>query len=126
MHCMPCTTDSGFDDVLYAVPITTDKLTQAAALTDRMGAFHIIIDHEVKKTDNPATHNSSAMISSAHACEHATRPCMGPAVHEASAAARLASGRRMWGTKVRVQRRLSWRASLPHPCLAAASPGRCG
>eukprot|EP01047_Picozoa_sp_COSAG01_P067870 COSAG01_NODE_9674_length_2372_cov_4.364716_4_plen_83_part_00 len=74
---MPCATDSGFDDVLYAVPITPDKLAQAAALTDRMGAFHIIIDHEVKSTDSPATYNSSAMISNAHACEHGTRPCMG-------------------------------------------------
>ena len=70
---MPCAADSGFDDVLYAVPITPDKLTQAAALTDRMDAFHIIIDHEVEKTDIPATPNPSAMISNAHACEHATR-----------------------------------------------------
>ena len=40
--------EGGFDDILYAVPITPDKLLQAAALTDALHAFHIIIDHAVQ------------------------------------------------------------------------------
>lgn len=35
----------GFDDILYAVPITPDKLDEAAELTSRLEAFHIMIDH---------------------------------------------------------------------------------
>ena len=37
--------DGGFDDILYAVPITPDKLGEAAALTRRLDAFHVICDH---------------------------------------------------------------------------------
>lgn len=40
--------DGGFDDILYAVPITPDKLPDAAALTARLDAFHILIDHEAQ------------------------------------------------------------------------------
>lgn len=37
--------DGGFDDIIYAVPITTDKLPLAAAFTQRLQAFHITLDH---------------------------------------------------------------------------------
>lgn len=37
--------DGGFDDICYAVPITADKLPTAAALTKRLEAFHITLDH---------------------------------------------------------------------------------
>eukprot|EP00747_Dinoflagellata_sp_TGD_P053413 gnl/TRDRNA2_/TRDRNA2_148437_c1_seq1.p1 gnl/TRDRNA2_/TRDRNA2_148437_c1~~gnl/TRDRNA2_/TRDRNA2_148437_c1_seq1.p1 ORF type:complete len:415 (-),score=71.63 gnl/TRDRNA2_/TRDRNA2_148437_c1_seq1:161-1342(-) len=37
--------DGGFDDILYAVPITADKLKDAAALTRSLEEFHIIVDH---------------------------------------------------------------------------------
>lgn len=35
----------GFDDIIYAVPITTAKLGAAAALVRRLEAFHISLDH---------------------------------------------------------------------------------
>ena len=35
----------GFDDILYAVPITADKLPDAARLTRRLGTFHVMVDH---------------------------------------------------------------------------------
>ena len=38
----------GFDDILYAVPITPDKLPQAAALTVALESFHIIIDNVIQ------------------------------------------------------------------------------
>lgn len=37
--------DGGFDDIIYAVPITADKLPLAAALTLKLTAFHITLDH---------------------------------------------------------------------------------
>lgn len=37
--------DGGFDDIIYAVPITADKLPLAAALTLKLQAFHITLDH---------------------------------------------------------------------------------
>lgn len=37
--------DGGFDDILYAVPVSPDKLDQAAALTARLDAFHVVVDH---------------------------------------------------------------------------------
>jgi D-serine deaminase-like pyridoxal phosphate-dependent protein len=40
--------DGGFDDILYAVPITPDKLEQAAALTARLDSFLVIVDHEAQ------------------------------------------------------------------------------
>ncbi len=36
---------AGFDDILYAVPITADKLPDAARLTRRLGTFHVMVDH---------------------------------------------------------------------------------
>lgn len=36
--------DANFDDILYAVPITPDKLEQAAGLTVRLEAFHVMVD----------------------------------------------------------------------------------
>mmetsp|Transcript_39682 Transcript_39682/g.48144 ORF Transcript_39682/g.48144 Transcript_39682/m.48144 type:complete len:378 (+) Transcript_39682:149-1282(+) len=37
----------GFDDILYAVPITPDKLKEAGELTNSLTQFHIIVDHPV-------------------------------------------------------------------------------
>ena len=37
--------NGGFDDILYAVPITPDKLADAAALTLQLDAFHIMVDN---------------------------------------------------------------------------------
>jgi len=37
--------EGGFDDILYAVPITPDKLLEAGELTKKLDAFHIILDH---------------------------------------------------------------------------------
>ena len=36
---------AGFDDILYAVPISPDKLPQAADLTGRLDRFHVMIDN---------------------------------------------------------------------------------
>ena len=36
--------DGGFDDILYAVPLTPDKIVQAADLTARLEAFHVLVD----------------------------------------------------------------------------------
>jgi D-serine deaminase-like pyridoxal phosphate-dependent protein len=38
----------GFDDILYAVPITPDKLNEAAALTVALESFHIIVDNVIQ------------------------------------------------------------------------------
>mmetsp|Transcript_51164 Transcript_51164/g.164281 ORF Transcript_51164/g.164281 Transcript_51164/m.164281 type:complete len:350 (-) Transcript_51164:61-1110(-) len=37
--------DGGFDDILYAVPISAEKLPRAAALVQRLEKFHIALDH---------------------------------------------------------------------------------
>eukprot|EP00928_Gymnodinium_smaydae_P026466 TRINITY_DN20777_c0_g2_i1.p1 TRINITY_DN20777_c0_g2~~TRINITY_DN20777_c0_g2_i1.p1 ORF type:complete len:386 (-),score=85.11 TRINITY_DN20777_c0_g2_i1:61-1218(-) len=37
--------DGGFEDILYAVPITPDKLDDAALLAGRLEAFHVLVDH---------------------------------------------------------------------------------
>ena len=37
--------DSGFDDILYAVPLTPDKIPEALALHARLEAFHVMVDH---------------------------------------------------------------------------------
>jgi D-serine deaminase-like pyridoxal phosphate-dependent protein len=37
--------DAGFDDILYAVPITADKLPEALRLHARLEAFHVMVDH---------------------------------------------------------------------------------
>lgn len=37
--------DGGFDDILYAVPITPDKFKDAMALTGRLEQFHVLVDH---------------------------------------------------------------------------------
>jgi D-serine deaminase-like pyridoxal phosphate-dependent protein len=37
--------DGGFEDILYAVPITPDKLPEARALTERLQTFHILVDN---------------------------------------------------------------------------------
>lgn len=37
--------DAGFDDILYAVPITADKLTEAGQLVQRLDVFHVVVDH---------------------------------------------------------------------------------
>jgi len=39
--------DAGWDDVLYAVPITADKLDEARALSERI-VFHIIVDNALQ------------------------------------------------------------------------------
>lgn len=36
--------DGGFDDILYAVPLTPDKVGAAAELTARLEAFHVMVD----------------------------------------------------------------------------------
>ncbi|MFH2002377.1 MAG: alanine racemase [Planctomycetota bacterium] len=38
--------DAGFEDMIYAFPITPDKLDEATALTKAIKDFHIILDHE--------------------------------------------------------------------------------
>lgn len=35
----------GFDDILYAVPITPDKLLEAAAIALQINTFHVLVDH---------------------------------------------------------------------------------
>merc|ERR1719353_1906224 len=40
--------DGGFDDIVYAVPITPDKLDEAAGLAARLEAFHVTVDHRVQ------------------------------------------------------------------------------
>ena len=40
--------DAGWDDVLYAVSITADKLDEARALSERI-VFHIIVDNAVRR-----------------------------------------------------------------------------
>jgi len=40
--------DAGFDDILYAVPITPDKVPQAAALHAQLSKFQVMVDHEVQ------------------------------------------------------------------------------
>ena len=37
--------DAGFDDILYAMPLSPDKVPEAAALTQRLSAFHVLVDH---------------------------------------------------------------------------------
>eukprot|EP00929_Paragymnodinium_shiwhaense_P038512 TRINITY_DN20338_c0_g1_i1.p1 TRINITY_DN20338_c0_g1~~TRINITY_DN20338_c0_g1_i1.p1 ORF type:complete len:390 (-),score=96.72 TRINITY_DN20338_c0_g1_i1:350-1519(-) len=37
--------DGGFDDIIYAVPITPDKLPDAAKLTAQLTSFHVLVDH---------------------------------------------------------------------------------
>ena len=37
--------DRGFDDILYAVPLTPDKIADAVALHTRLDAFHVMVDH---------------------------------------------------------------------------------
>lgn len=39
--------DAGFDDILYAVPITMDKLGDASTLAQRLGSFHLLVDNAV-------------------------------------------------------------------------------
>ena len=34
----------GFDDILYAVPISPDKLEEADALARQLGTFHVMVD----------------------------------------------------------------------------------
>jgi D-serine deaminase-like pyridoxal phosphate-dependent protein len=41
-------TSGGFDDIIYAVPITPDKLEEAAELTKKLTNFHIIVDNKVQ------------------------------------------------------------------------------
>ena len=36
--------NAGFDDILYAVPITSDKIAQAAALGARLDRFSVLVD----------------------------------------------------------------------------------
>ena len=36
--------DAGFDDIIYAVPLTPDKISAAAALTSRLESFHVMVD----------------------------------------------------------------------------------
>jgi len=38
---------AGFGDITYAVPITPNKLPEAAALTRELDAFHVLVDHPV-------------------------------------------------------------------------------
>ena len=40
--------DGGFDDILYAVPLSPDKLPHALALNEKLDAFHVLLDHEVQ------------------------------------------------------------------------------
>ena len=37
--------DAGFDDILYAVPLTPDKLDDVLALAAQLTAFHVMVDH---------------------------------------------------------------------------------
>jgi D-serine deaminase-like pyridoxal phosphate-dependent protein len=38
--------DYGFTDITYAVPITPSKMSRVIALTKRLEAFHVLVDHE--------------------------------------------------------------------------------
>jgi D-serine deaminase-like pyridoxal phosphate-dependent protein len=35
----------GFDDIIYAVPLTPDKLPQVQSLNAQLGSFHVMVDH---------------------------------------------------------------------------------
>lgn len=39
---------NGFDDILYAVPITPDKLPEARSLSSSLEAFHVMVDHPLQ------------------------------------------------------------------------------
>ncbi|XP_033728177.1 D-threo-3-hydroxyaspartate dehydratase-like [Pecten maximus] len=36
--------ESGYDDILYAFPITTNKIARCRKLNDKLGAFHVMLD----------------------------------------------------------------------------------
>ena len=36
--------DGGFDDILYAYPLTQDKVTRAEVLNNKISKFHVLID----------------------------------------------------------------------------------
>lgn len=37
--------DAGFDDIIYAVPLTADKVAEVEMLHSRLAHFHVMIDH---------------------------------------------------------------------------------
>jgi D-serine deaminase-like pyridoxal phosphate-dependent protein len=38
--------NNNFDDILYAVPITSDKLTECSTLNEGLEQFHVMVDNE--------------------------------------------------------------------------------
>ena len=44
---LSCLGDGGFDDILYAVPITEDKFAAADQLNRRLESFQVMADHPV-------------------------------------------------------------------------------
>ena len=40
--------NNGFDDILYAVPITSDKLHDAAVIANKIQTFHIMVDNIIQ------------------------------------------------------------------------------
>lgn len=39
--------DAGYDDILYAYPITSDKVKRCADLSERLSLFHVLVDNSL-------------------------------------------------------------------------------
>ncbi|KAK3533335.1 hypothetical protein QTP70_017180 [Hemibagrus guttatus] len=39
--------DGGYDDILYAYPLTADKVKHCAALSERLSLFHVLVDNSL-------------------------------------------------------------------------------
>lgn len=37
--------DGGYDDILYAYPVTPDKVARCAELSERLSLFHVLVDN---------------------------------------------------------------------------------
>lgn len=39
--------DGGYDDILYAYPVTSDKVKRCAELSERLSLFHVLLDNSL-------------------------------------------------------------------------------
>lgn len=39
--------DGGYDDILYAYPVTPDKVKRCAELSERLSLFHVLVDNSL-------------------------------------------------------------------------------
>lgn len=73
---------AGFDDILYAVPVSADKLGSIADLMRRVPTFHVMVDHPVQvnaieafEAHNPETPSQwSVFIMVDCGCRHPPLP----------------------------------------------------